>query len=63
MCERHTHTRTVCLSVSYTGKNSVYASTLFMKKERTVCVSVCVIVLCVGGMIYLRGRCGVCLLY
>lgn len=31
----------MCLSVSYTGKDSVYASTLFTKKERTVCLSMC----------------------
>lgn len=28
--------------MSYTGKESVYESTLFMKEERTACVCVCV---------------------
>lgn len=44
--------------MSYTGKESVYASTLFMKEERTVCVctqmkSACVCAVC-GGILYLR---------
>lgn len=38
VCVCGAQTRAVCLCVSCRGKESVYASTLFMKEERTVCV-------------------------